>query len=127
MPDLVSDDVGLRKITGGAELPPELVEETEIEIDLAVAGTVERASRRFADTACRLDGVPEQHDARGLVTAAEQLVPGLLRVGRDRVHEVDHLFFLGRGRRGSGRPGVLDRNRSLEQGEKVGAGGPAQE
>ena len=40
--ELVRDDVGLREVTRGAEAVAELLEEAEVEIDLLVAGAVER-------------------------------------------------------------------------------------
>ena len=36
--DLVRDDVGLGEVTGRAERRVELLEEAEVEVDLAVAG-----------------------------------------------------------------------------------------
>ncbi|MNT78083.1 hypothetical protein D3C72_2172830 [compost metagenome] len=44
--DFVRDDIGLRKVARSAELLFKLVEEAHVEIDLAVAGAVERARCR---------------------------------------------------------------------------------
>ena len=43
--DLVREDVGLREVARRAEAALQLVEEPEIEIDLAIARTVERPGR----------------------------------------------------------------------------------
>ena len=93
----MSDDVRLGKISRRAEALRQLVEESEVEIDLRVGRTIKRSGRRFGRTACRLDGIAEQHDTRPLVAPAEQLRPGVLRVVHDRVDEVDHPLLGGRG------------------------------
>ena len=49
MPDLVRDDVGLGEVARRAEALIELLEEREVEIDLAVGGAVERPHRRLAE------------------------------------------------------------------------------
>src|SRR5262245_8967575 len=94
MTDLVRDDIRLREVAGRAEALRQLAEESEIEVDLPIARAVERAGRRLREAARRLDGVAEQLHACALIASAEQLFPGLLRVPRHRVDEVDQpLFF----------------------------------
>ena len=97
MAELVGEDVGLREVAGRAKLAMQLVEEPEIEIDLAVGRTVERAGRRLREAAGGVDRVAEQHRLGVLIAAAEQLPPRVLRVVHDRVDHVDELLFLGRG------------------------------
>ncbi len=41
--DLVRDDVGLGEVAGGAELLVEFAEEAEVDVELLIGGTVERA------------------------------------------------------------------------------------
>src|SRR3954463_6594687 len=100
MADLVREHVGLREVARRAETAIQFIVETEIEIDLAIAGTIEGTSGGARVTARRVDRIAEQHHSRGLVAIAEQLRPHLLVVARDGVHHVHHLFF----RRRRGRP-----------------------
>ena len=81
---------------------PKFIEEAEIEIDVVIAGTIERATGRFGKTTRRLDGVSEEPDFRGLVPAAQQLLPCRLRVVHDGPDKVHQLFFFRRGRHGAG-------------------------
>ena len=97
MAELVGEDVGLREVAGRAELALQLVEEPEIEIDLAIGRAVERAGRRLREAAGGVDRVAEQHRLGVLVTPAEQLLPRVLRVVHDRVDHVDEPLFFGRG------------------------------
>src|SRR5688500_13876585 len=97
MPHFVREHVRLREIAGRSELPVQLGEESEIEIDLAIGGTVERPGHRLGEAAPRLSRVPEQYGTRLLVAVAEQLPPCVLRVIHDGVHHVDQALFLGRG------------------------------
>ena len=45
MAELVRDDVGLGEVTGCAEALTQLVEEPEVQIDVLITRTVERAAR----------------------------------------------------------------------------------
>ena len=60
MSDLVRQHVGLREIAWRAELLVKIVEEAQIEIDLAIARTVERPGRRARQPARRLNRVAEE-------------------------------------------------------------------
>src|SRR5262249_40102356 len=64
MPDLVSNDVGLREVSRSAEPPVELPEETQVEIDLLIARTVERPRSRHRLAARGLNGIREQDERR---------------------------------------------------------------
>ncbi len=89
--ELVRDHVGPREVAGGAELLLQLVEEGEVEIDLAVAGTVERADRRRRRPAGGLRAIVEEDDHRRLVRRAalgEDLRPGRVDLARDDVDEL---------------------------------------
>src|SRR4029453_11456186 len=61
MSELVREDVGLSEIAWRSELAIELVEKAEIEIDLAIAGTVEGPGRGLREPACRVNGVAKEH------------------------------------------------------------------
>ena len=51
MPDLVRDDIRFGKIAlGTAELLFQFIEESRVEVDFLVGGTVERADRRRSET-----------------------------------------------------------------------------
>ena len=69
MPHLVGDDVGSREVTRRAEALGELLEERQVEVDLAVARTVERTHCGLAHTARRLGGIGEQDEHWRLVAA----------------------------------------------------------
>src|SRR5688572_19852435 len=100
MADLVRDDVGLREVAWRLEPPPQLLVEREVDVDAAVERTVERAHRRRAGAACRIDGAREEHEPRLGVAAAgglEHLAPDVLRVGEDAPHEPLHLVLAGFG------------------------------
>ena len=94
--ELVRQDVGLGEVAGRAEAALQLVEEAQIEIDLSIAGAIERTADGPGVAAAGLNRVAEERDLRLLVAAAERLGPGLLHVGRDGVDHVDQFFFRGR-------------------------------
>ena len=123
------EDVRLGEVTGRPEALVQLVEEAQIKVDAAVAGTVERPDGRLRVSARRLHRVTEQHRAGALVLTAEQLSPRLLGVFHDRVDEVDHLLFFRRGRDGAAGARCLNRGRRLvaDERQKVDAGKPAQD
>jgi len=81
--ELVGEDVGLREVAGRAEAPLQLVVEAEVDVDLFVAGAVERAGRGLGEAAGRLDGVTEQYELGVLVrlpALTEELLPGGLGI-----------------------------------------------
>ena len=113
VPDLVRDDVGLGEVAGRAEAPIQLVEELEIEIDLLIAGTVERAHGALAEATRRLGGAAEEHERRLLVATAEQSCPGRLQVV-EHLPDLDHLgLFLGGRLQRSRLAGLLRRHLRL--------------
>src|SRR6516165_12001348 len=73
MPDLVRNDVGAREVAGSAEALRQLLKETEVEVDLAIAGTIERPHGRAAQAARRVHLTMEQIELRPLVGASELL------------------------------------------------------
>ena len=82
---LVREDVGLRERPApGAELRLELVEEAEVDVDVAVARAVEGPRGRRGRAAAGLDAVVEEARSRRLV-AAERAAP----VGLDAVDHGD--------------------------------------
>jgi len=60
MTDFVRDDIRLRKVAGRAEALRQLVEERQIQIDLAVAGTIERPRGRLGEPAGRVDRIAKE-------------------------------------------------------------------
>ena len=65
MADLVRNDVGLREVAWRLEPAPQLLVEREVDVEAAVEGAVERAHRRHAGAACRIDGARENSTSRG--------------------------------------------------------------
>src|SRR5687767_10102043 len=96
MADLVREHVGLREITRRAETFVQLVEESEVEINLPIPRTVERAGCRLREPARRLNRIAEENGTRLLVTVAKQRLPGLLRVLHHVIDHVDDFLFFGR-------------------------------
>ena len=68
--DLVRDDVRLCEVAGRAEALRQLVEEAQIEINLAVLRAVKRTGRRLRESAGRVDRVAEQHHRGPLLVGA---------------------------------------------------------
>jgi hypothetical protein len=128
MSELVRDHVRLGEISGSAQTAREIVEEAEIEVDLAVFWAVERPRRRLRKAARRLDRVAEQDHLRAPVTGAELLRPHVLGVLRHHGHFVDEPLLGRRGRNLAARPHRLRRRGRIgpEQREEIGAADPAQ-
>src|ERR1044071_8279799 len=62
MPDFVCKHVRLGEFAGSAEAPAELIEKSQIEVDLFVRRTVERSSSRLRKAARRIDRVAIEHE-----------------------------------------------------------------
>ena len=60
MPHFMRDDVGFGEFAGRAEAILQLAEKAEIEVDLLVAGTVERSSGGFRRAAGGIDDIVEK-------------------------------------------------------------------
>ena len=123
MSDFMRQHVGLREIAGRAELPVQLVEEAQVEIDLAIAGTVKRAGRGARQPARRLNAVAEQHRARRLIVP-DLLRPRVLDVAHHRVDEIDELLFFGRRRRRTLGDDIGRAAATADDIEKIDAGQP---
>src|SRR5690606_12831069 len=98
MPDFMRDHIGLRKIAGRIEARFELLEEGEIEIDLAIAGTVEGPHRRLRKAAGRLHRAGEKNEPRLLIAAVEtrkNLMPAFLGIAKHDGDELRGLVRLG--------------------------------
>ncbi|MFO0841796.1 MAG: malto-oligosyltrehalose synthase [Gemmataceae bacterium] len=94
--DLVGDDVGAGELAGRLQLVLHVLVERQVDVDLAVAGAVERPDRRVGRAARRLDGAAEQHQRRLLVTLArlgEQVAPDPLGVAEDHLGELGELLL----------------------------------
>src|SRR4051794_26659467 len=98
MAKLVRDDVGFGKIAGRAESAAQFVEEPEVQIDIVICRTVERAAGRLRKAAPRVSSVAEQAHLRRLIPVTKELLPGRLSVAHDGIDEVDQLLFFGRTR-----------------------------
>src|SRR5437867_1064096 len=89
MAKLVGDHVCLREVSRRREALAQLVEERQVEIDLLVLRTVERAGCRLGVAARRSDRVSKQDQLRVAITAAEGRVPcrlGILDNEGDELH-----------------------------------------
>jgi hypothetical protein len=49
--DFVRQDIRLREVARRPEATPQLLVEAQIDVDLAIAGTVERTARGFSESA----------------------------------------------------------------------------
>ena len=108
MSDFVGEDVGFGELSGSAEALLEFVVEAEIDVDLFVLGTVERAGGGLRGAAGGVIGVAEQNQlgvAVGNTLLRQDLAPGVLGVVQDEGDEIDQrLFLLRRGRDRVARP-----------------------
>jgi len=99
--DLVRDDVGLREVARSAEAPLQIAEEREVEVELLVAGTVERPHRGLAHAARRAHLPVVQHECRCSIArprSCEQIAPHILGAAQHLGHELPQLI-LGRSAR----------------------------
>ena len=97
VPDLVRHDIGLGEVTRGIVTPLEVVEKTQVEIDLLVTRAIERPHRGLPHAARRIDCTAKQHQPWLFVVlpfGLEDVVPGLFGIGQHHGHELDQLFFL---------------------------------
>src|SRR3954467_15443821 len=105
MPKLVRQHVGLRELARRAEARAQLVIEREVDVDLLVVRTVERAHGFLAYAAAGLRCVPEQDELRVVPRLAKRarLEARPHRLGRveDEGHELYFARFVGRLLRGS--------------------------
>ena len=93
------DHIGLGEITGRIELLREFVEEAHVEIDLAVAGAIERPGGGRSKAAGRTHLATKEHHLRLFILLAvrlEDAVPGVFGLGKHRRHELLHFLFLSR-------------------------------
>jgi hypothetical protein len=86
MSDLVSDDVGLGEVAGGAEALFEIAVKSQVDLDLLIERTIEGSHGRLGRPAVRLHGVGEEHE-RGVPVAFAALgksrMPGALYIIED--------------------------------------------
>ena len=108
--DLVRDDVRLGEVAGRTDLVAQVTVERQIDVDLAIAGTIEGADGRFGEAAGRLDRPAEQHEMRRLILPAhlaEELGPRVFGVGEDHRDEIPQRFVAGGRRAAAGRSGRI--------------------
>ena len=94
MPDFMRDDVRLREVAGRAEPALQILIEGQVDVDLAIAGTIERPDRGLGETARRLHGAREEHERGLLVGLSARGEDGAPRVLGIREHERDELAQL---------------------------------
>ncbi len=96
VPDLMGDDVSLGKITGGSVAHFEVIEKGQVNIQLLIAGTVERSHCGTGITAGGIYTPCKQHQC-GFPVVASQLpkdrVPGIFGIAQHHRHELGHLLI----------------------------------
>ena len=95
MPDFMREHVGLREIAGRAELPMEIVEEAEVEIDLAVARAIERARSPSSTTRTPIECESRNSTGTRRLVVRQFLRPRVLDVAHRRRRR-SRPFFLPR-------------------------------
>src|SRR4051812_25051495 len=94
MADLVRDDVRLRKVPRRLKTRLQLMEETRVEVNLAVGRAVERTRTRIGKAAARVDLAREQIElGRDVLAPAgpEDGAPRVFGVPEHDGHELSHL------------------------------------
>ncbi len=98
MAEFVRQYIGLRELARRAKAAAQLVEEAEIDIDLLILGTIERARGGFRAAASGFGVIAEQHEFRVVVLHAgllrQELRPSVLHVVEDKGDEL-HQGLLG--------------------------------
>src|SRR5215510_4554289 len=128
MADFVRDDIGLCEVAGSPEPLVELAEERQVEIHLAIRGTVEGSNLRPTDATARLSGAVKQHEHRRHVRLAaltEYLAPRVLSIGKDDGDELCLRIVLG----DTGRPDrlILRNAGCADEIERISTGEPRNE
>src|SRR5690606_17250673 len=93
------DHIGLGEVALGLELALQRVEKVEIEIDLIVSRTIERAHRDRGETASRLHAIAEEDQGRLAIGCPFLLKNGLPHIFGFRQNDADELapFVTARG------------------------------
>src|SRR4051812_16113615 len=97
MSDFVGEDVGFGELSGGAEALFEFIVEAEVDVNLFVLGTVERAGGGLRGATGGVVGVAEQDQpgmAVGNSLLRQHLAPCVLSVVQDESDEIDQGLFL---------------------------------
>jgi hypothetical protein len=119
MSDLMSENVGLRKITGSTEAAAQFLEKREVNVDVLVAGAVEGPSGRFSEPASGVHSIAKENEPGVLVRGSnrrESLLPDLLCVIKNEGNELNHLLL---GSVPSGIRNSRARSRAGKQTQKV--------
>ena len=101
MPELVRQDVRLGKVAGRAKAALKLVIKTEIDVNLLIEWTVERAHRSRGRAATGLGHVAEEHELRVLIrhtALGEDRPPRVLHIVEHEGDELHETIFGGRAR-----------------------------
>src|ERR1700722_11083508 len=97
MADFVREHVGLCKLARRSETLLQLIVKSEIDVNLLIAGAVERAGRRFPSAASRLRIVAEQDELGVMILLVglrgQDFGPGFLRVVENERNEVYERLF----------------------------------
>src|SRR5262249_35582259 len=99
MPDLVRDHIRLREVATAPQSRTHLVEEAQVQVDLAVERAIEGTGCGGSPAALAPPRAAEEDEARRLVRAAlalEDSGPGVFGVTEDRAHEIRTFVIRGR-------------------------------
>src|SRR6266545_3531434 len=131
MTNFVRDDVRLREVAGSAKAAIEIAKEREIEIHLAIVGTIERSYRGRGKSARRAHRSVEQHENGLFVLSAltrKDPSPRVLRIAEHRGDKARLRIVLRHSRRGRGAVGRRRRFLNLlHELERVAAGDEREE
>src|SRR5207253_9390839 len=101
MPELVRQDICLGKVAGRAKAALKLVIKAEIDIDLLIEWTVERAHRGLGRAATGSGHIAEEHELRVLIrhtALGEDRPPRVLHIVEHEGNELHETIFGGRAR-----------------------------
>src|SRR5690606_30076617 len=96
VPYLVSDDIGLGKISRGLKSCLQLPEKTQINIQSLVGTAIKRTGGRTCHSTCRPNTAGKQHQG-GFAITVKQGVPYIFRISKNYRRKLGQLFFLSGG------------------------------
>src|SRR5271154_2487537 len=96
MADLMRDHIGLRKFSRHTKTLLQFVEETKIDVDLLISGTIERSGGGLRHATGGIDTVTEKHQLCMTIRhtlRGQDLGPGFLCVVEDERDKLDFRLF----------------------------------
>jgi len=97
MAHFMSDNVSYREISGRPKAGPQLMEESQVDIKLFIAGTIERPDRCSGNATTRINLIGKQDESRLSVTLAhlaEDFAPRVLSLRQDYRYELFEFLVL---------------------------------